>query len=752
MQRIIRHSILAVLFSFGTWCHTQAQELIDEDFIDNLSKRAATLWAETDNDFTTNTIPDKWNKESAVIIGYKKYLNFDKESRGLLLGRSSYLVIVEKKRFKIKLLDKGAVNTYSELYFRYNSKRDGFGVRLIKEDGTQRDLPLNKAVGLDDDDDVPVYLKSFLDRQQLRRGEYYKVPVAGLQPGDILDFVSITYNEVDVTATNRSWFYRGSSVFQFEDQYESCSKGYPLLTHKIIIETDKNTYISARSLNGAPDFTLEPGDGVVLYKWVDRNRDRVRDVNFINELVSQPLLKYTLTYASNYNPSSLFIGASGQLKNEFKSDEIALKARAIFNKVYSSLVSIVYLRTGLMVDLSMADVSRMVWKELKSNNIDELPEEAFINAAFYALRNMHNTGAVRANELQFLYLYTDMLDKKEIPYDILISTPNTLGELKNLVSENELIWFLKVKNRYVFFPDKHGLCDDIRFYAAGNYCFKLPVKKTDSLTTMYVPQVPDSANITHTRIDLSFLPDSNLYQVKQNVRAKGVNKLRISDDVLLGELSNTWKEDYKATGDVKWEFLQGNRYFEAVDKFYQENGKTIAENKRNVMKAVAERDLKGKVRYEQFKLVSSGRTDHKPWMEYNETFTLKPEYIKKAGKKLLLNIPGFIGSQLQIKGEERIRTNDVDVTYPRQLNWEINFTIPNGYTLDGLQNLNTAVDNEAGTFSSIATVSNGIMTLKIKKVYKQRKMPKALWEKMLAFVDSGYNFSQKMILLRPATP
>ncbi len=750
MPASIKYSITTLIIFLCVNLSVKAQDIIDEDFIDDLSKKATVLWAEADGDFDTNIVPDKWNRESAVIIGYKKHLSFDKEGRGLLNGRSA-LVIVEKKRFKIKLLDKGSVNTFSELYFRYNSKRDGFGAKLIKEDGTVRDLPLNKAVGLEDNDVVPVFLKSFLDRQKLRRGEYYKVPVAGLEPGDILDFVSITYNEVDVTATNRSWFYRGSSVFQFEDQYEVCSKNYPLLTHKISVQTDKNTFLSARSLNGAPEFMLVQNGDNILYNWVDHNRDRVKDVNFVNEFMSQPLLKYTLTYASNFNASSLFIGAAGQLKNEFKPEEIALKARAIFNKVTAADIQFLD-RGGIPRVVPVKIASDLMWKELKKNDIDELNNDDFAKAAFYALRYVNTTKNMELSELQFLYIYTDMLDKKEIPYEVLVSAPNNFTELKNLVSENELIWFIKLKDKYVFFPDDNGLFNTIKFYAAGNYCFKLPVKKTDDLTTMYMPQISDTDNISTTKIDLYYNADSGNYAINQHVQLKGLMKERMSDRVLYAE--NMYGKSFDCVNQFgpRWSFFASSTTSSYVNQYFQTNAKALDESKKEVMRENAEGDFGGKVEYGRFELISSGRCDQKPVLEYKETFKLRAEHVKKAGKKLLLNIPGLVGSQLQVKGDERIRNNDIDVTYPRQLNWIINFTIPKGYTADGLQNLNFQVDNEAGSFNSTATLTQGVLTIQVKKAYKTRNIPRERWDKMLAFVDAAYNFSQKMILLRPDTP
>jgi hypothetical protein len=173
------------------------------------------------------------------------------------------------------------------------------------------------------------------------------------------------------------------------------------------------------------------------------------------------------------------------------------------------------------------------------------------------------------------------------------------------------------------------------------------------------------------------------------------------------------------------------------------------ERKPVYMKEQAEKDLEASVRYTNFEINNEGRSFKKPELMFKETFQVGDK-IKRAGKKLLINLPGLMGGQLQIRKEERTRSFDIDVRYPRKLRWQINMTVPNGYTAEGLEGLNTKVENETGAFITTATQSGNVVTLDIQKIYKQKNISKEKWPLMLEFVDAAYNFSHKLILLKPA--
>ncbi|MBL7752330.1 MAG: hypothetical protein JNN29_13165, partial [Chitinophagaceae bacterium] len=354
MQSIRSLSILLLLSLFATGHSLYAQEMIDEDFLDALSENAKEVWAETDQDFTVSKSPAKWMDESAVAVAYKKHILFDKKRSGLLGGKEK-LVLVERKHMKVILQDRQAVNDFSELYFRYSSKMDGFGAVVYKTDGTKKEIPLTRAVSIEDNDNVPEFFKSFFDQNVSNRNEYYKVPVADLLPGDQLEFVSVTSSTLDVKKT---------PYYTFDPQYELCQKVMPLMVHKIVIETDNNSFITARSINGAPDFQQSMNGDFTVYTWTDKDRDRLKDGNFVNEYLVLPMVKFQIIYTDGRDIKSLFAGSKGQMKSSFDSKEIGEKAFANYiatgkTYVYGSSATVDMIAGGL-------------WNKMKNNGAKDV--------------------------------------------------------------------------------------------------------------------------------------------------------------------------------------------------------------------------------------------------------------------------------------------------------------------------------------------------------------------------------------------
>jgi glutamate racemase len=58
------------------------------------------------------------------------------------------------------------------------------------------------------------------------------------------------------------------------------------------------------------------------------------------------------------------------------------------------------------------------------------------------------------------------------------------------------------------------------------------------------------------------------------------------------------------------------------------------------------------------------------------------------------------------------------------------------------------VDNEIGIFSTKAVIEGNVLKMNIKKMYKQTRISKDNFSKMLEFIDAAYNFSQRRILLK----
>jgi hypothetical protein len=228
---------------------TQAQTMIDEDMLDNIEENAKVLWSDASPAFATNNTPEKYKDESAIIIGFKRNVTIDKKSRtGFFTRGERSLLFDENIHFKIKLNDKNAVTKFTEVYFRYSDKKDGFSAKIIKPDGSSNNVSLSDAVSVENTSDVPEFYKSFFDQETSSQRRYFKVAIPDLEINDILEYVTLTKSKLDVAY---------SGYIEFSPQYEICNKNYPVLFNQIGIETDDKSFFKSISLNGAPAFKKE---------------------------------------------------------------------------------------------------------------------------------------------------------------------------------------------------------------------------------------------------------------------------------------------------------------------------------------------------------------------------------------------------------------------------------------------------------------------------------------------------------------
>jgi hypothetical protein len=189
---------------------------------------------------------------------------------------------------------------------------------------------------------------------------------------------------------------------------------------------------------------------------------------------------------------------------------------------------------------------------------------------------------------------------------------------------------------------------------------------------------------------------------------------------------------------------QATSYFSSINALKEEYKK----QKPEIVKESLQSEYNQRVTNVHFNLINDGRTQKNSTLTFKEGFELT-DFVRKAGKKYMVNLAGLVGSQLQIKKDETERKHDIDVRYPRSFKWTINFKIPDGYIAEGLAELNKTVENDAGRFSILAKEEKGSIVIDISKVYKARIVTQAKWSEMRAFIDAAYNSSFKYILLKP---
>lgn len=712
-----------------------AQNIIDEDFLDVIEKNASTLWAQSTPAFANNTVPSKYAKASAVIFGFKRELSIDKKSTfGVLSKGERSLVFYENVRFKIKLNDKNAVNAFTEFYFRYSDKEDGFSAKIYKANNVTITVKLADAVKIESARNVPEFFKSFFDQEVDGQNRYFKVAIPDLEPGDVLEYVSITKSKLDV---------RGNGVIQFSPQYELCSKKYPLLFNQIAIETDNKSYFKAMSNNGAPAFKKETSANnpeFFRYVFTDNDRPTEKDVNFVNPFRQQPFIKFQVVYATKEDIKGVLIGTKGEIKSNFSKEDLARKAWED------------YAQTGdyFMESVPIQTYVNTLWADLKKLGAKDWSEKEYIKNVYYRLRNMVIFRNNYLSDQTAAYLFGSLLYQRDIKSDLIISVSNQLGELKDVLFDSEIRYITRVGKDYYFNFTDHSNPGDLveSLLESDAYIIQEPQKKTgeQNIQPLQLPGSTAEQNTALYELNINLAPDLNTLVISRTTTYKGISKNRNISEVhenvpyMLNDYKNYDGNDPTDKMKGKEEEQYSDMVKTMKERFKEEKPKQVKENLQN--------EFNQKAKYTNFSIVSDGRSIKAAELKFKEDFELQG-MVRKAGKKLLLNINGLVGSQLQIKKEERNRNNDIDVGYARTLQWNFNFKIPEGYTIEGLEEVNTDIDNEIGTYKCIAKQANGVASIQITKTYKKARFSKSSWNDMLAFIDAAYNNSFKNLLLKP---
>lgn len=261
--------------------------------LESIAKNMKAVWDDGDADFSITAIPEKWKEESGVIIAQKTKFFFDKDA--------NKLAVFEITRRRIKLIDRDAVNSYSSFYFRIGSSNDGAGIKIIKANGSVQDVSLRNAVYVEDNSDVPSTFQPYIGkvRTYIDKSKskiiYYKVAVPDLDPGDIIDYGTIFYDDNTVKKT---------SFIEFDPIYFVCTREYPVMAQKFEIDTDDKSFVNFKSTMGAPQFK-ETGNSNVDYTWEDRNREKLSDTRWVNHYVELPMVKFQIVFSRVENRSDL---------------------------------------------------------------------------------------------------------------------------------------------------------------------------------------------------------------------------------------------------------------------------------------------------------------------------------------------------------------------------------------------------------------------------------------------------------------
>jgi hypothetical protein len=560
------------------------------------------------------------------------------------------------------------------------------------------------------------------------------VPIAGLEPGDILEYAANTKSRLDVSY---------SGYVEFSPVYEVCSKKYPIVYNEIVIETDDKSFFKSLSLNGAPKFTKENSaeKDFFRYVFVDRNRATEKDVNFVSPYLQYPLVKFQVIYSNNDQAKGALIGVKGEMKSEFNREELARKAWEDYEMVGDLLYA-----PGLTVQ----GFVNQCWSELAKLGAKSWTEKQFIDNAYYLLRNKVVYRDRYFSDKIFAFLFGSLLYQRDIKSELVISIGNNIGKLNEVLFDEEIRYVIKVGEKLYFnitdFSNPGDLVESLLNNEA--YIVYEPAKKTgkQDIKPFVLPNTTASDNTTDVAVKTELSADMKTLMVIRTTSYQGIQKAHAIENAL--KFTPYLVDDYKHYGgnapieNMKSKDIENyNNSIKALKDEYKKQ-------KPEFVKRSLESEFGQEVRNVHFDIISDGRSQKKNILTIKEGFELT-SFVRKAGKKYMINLAGLIGSQLQVKKEQRDRQYDIDVRYPKSYNWSINFKIPEGYAVKGLSELNNSIDNSTGNFSLNAKEENGFVVINITKIYKQKNIGKGSWKDMLAVIDAAYNSSFKNILLIP---
>jgi hypothetical protein len=723
----MKFRILTALLLFITVLH--AQDKLEQEVKDS-------FWGTNDKYKNANEIPDKWQGESAVVIYKNINYNYHKFGKKVTY-KSSY-------RKRIKLLDKNAVDEFSEFSFiknfrskkglsfsnRNNKGKVFFAIKVIKPDGKEIEVDVDKEAVNEEGD--------------------FKLAISNLAVNDIIDFYYYTFEP-----------FVSRDEYTFDAVERTLSDVYPIMDFKLTLESEDDFFINFRSLNGAPELKEIPTDKKHFrkYELLETNISKSEFPRWFYPLVEVPSIKFQVYFAR-----------SGKFEDRtiafLSNDESIIKSKVSKDEILD------------LYDRRFRPLGRLgdVIKYFKTQ--DFKTDEEKVTAAYYFMRHYYLTRFYEAfvvndakimsspfelygnfpvfikNEKQFINHFMAFLKDYKIGYEISIGTKRYNGTIDDLLIEENIDILLKIKTKtpmYVQFFNPHTNVNQIQPLLHGTGAYLLTSNEKHRIEGIHKDMLPKSdytKNVSSKDINLELNDGLSGFSVKTYNKMSGYSKLSEQFDRLY--FYDFVYEDYakyktkKLTELIRKKKLKGkvtNELNAVITKLKTKQTKKLKEGVEGEFGVT-------KVENFEHELINTGRYGLDAELEYNEFFTFENQFIKKAGQNYIIEIGKFIGGQIEIVDKERERNVGIYMKYPRTFDYHIRLKIPNGYTVVGLDKLNKNIDNETGAFISTAKIDGEFLDIQTSKQYKHNFEPKENWSKMLAFLDEANQYTNEKILLK----
>ncbi|WP_346316673.1 hypothetical protein [Chitinophaga sp. YIM B06452] len=701
-----------------------------------LSEVKEEIWNWKQAGFKNRTVPAEYAKESAVVLA--KHTELTTPDKDRELHRSI--------RVLVAINDKAALEEYSEFSFKqYESLSSWYplepfdkmtkvtymGARIFKKGGGTREIYSDEAV---------------VTEVNRRSHKTRKLAIPDLQVGDMIE-----YFVREERFINHANAYT-EELFVLGDEE-------PVLEYSVHVSAWEEVFaLEYRSMNGAPNFKQKIADHMLQLDLLVKNVPPQPVKLWMNPFRQIPMVRLHLRVGGRKE------GLGRRKEGTIYSNPNALKTRD------EAVAELVFMRNQTSkATLPFLDV---VWdnvKRFKKENKNASDEE-LTHYIYYLIRYM---GLYRVNpqdeivvdqrrnwaglsERNFLRYVNYMLVKNDIDADFVLATPR-YGPGQNEVFEtDDFRVMLKTVGKKPIYMSAEGIFSNTDYIPSEFEGQKAPLvsggPRDESIKgNVEIPYSTPGQNRQVENMRISF-SDGDMQQLKidRTSSASGHFRLPLQQKLLLYE--DYYDAERKALGikeSFMEEFADSKRNRSLADEYRNAFDKARKDVRESFLEEVKDQFDNTPENLEKFKVLKMGLRHNEPEISYNTAFTMNG-YIKKAGSNYIIDAGRLIGPQMSIKPSQRDRKADIYMPFARSFEYNLEFLVPAGYTLEGADKLERNIDNECGSFIVTAKQAEGKLTLTVKKVYKNAFAPAAKWPQVLEMVDAAEAFQQQKILLKKA--
>jgi Domain of Unknown Function with PDB structure (DUF3857) len=722
------------------------------------------------NSKMSSEVAEKWKNESAVVLNQK--LTFGYYNK--IFGNN---IVKETVSKSIKLLDKAAVEEFSQFYFyesvydeRKREKNEKKGkdegkikISVIKATGEKVKVNISDAV--DVDTDVPQFYRSYYVGDKI----YKKIAIPNLNVGDVLDYqLEIEYN---VNLNSQTTFHA------FPAFYNTLASKYPIARQEFSFMLEQGFYLNMNTYNGAQKFKkLNKGidlkgketDDMRTFQIVDENRDKLPKEMMSFPNTFYPSVKLQVVAKKNKNDGAegnTFTGEVDVAKATVTPEEVAQRFNKDFNTADYYGVDISdfdrYSKAHSIKTKAFDKKVQLIYDYVKYNfslNNSEVAINQSIKEWYF---KKYERAMYPMKDFYFAVYMSKCFDKLDIKHEVIAVMPRNIGKISDLLLGEEISWIFKAeeqgKSIYLYPMNSYTTSDENRetyLYGGEAYAFYPSTKKSareNAVARRVVVPVPDpSTNTYKTKSKATFDDQLEKLNMEREVSSTGSLKSSTTPYTSLGlDFSNIYYKNYNPTYEVpKEKPSKKEKKKTKSDIEYDEAKKELKDKQKELMKSELDDDYEDIASYDEFTLKCPGITEDSSTLVYQEKFKLN-NLISKAGRNYTLEIGKILSKQPKMDEDDlKPRQSDIQMSFTKTLVNEVELTLPEGYTVEDLKELNLNVDNDLMLYKVESDLKEGKLNVKTTKIYKKVTAPKTEWKKIIDVFQAAYNFSQKKIILK----